>query len=293
MIYGGVKIKMRKNKNHALIIAAGIMMFIVLAQTLAFATDYIKGYPATDISLNTWYSGVSGDSESNTPYLCFTTSSRSDSKYQIILRNKSQYKIVVNIWLYNPEYGWSTGWYGAPEADPYNTVTRTFSIEGSFKSNSKYCLQVWSAGLAGSGDRGDFEICVQEIVANTDNQKGSSISDTPSSESQPDNLAVVLPSEIMDLSAVKITKPKAAKKSATIKWKKISRKNLKKTKKVQVQVSPDPGFNYGVMTKNVSARKTSVKINKLKSKKKYYIRIRALNGDHVSKWSSVKSVKAK
>ncbi len=97
------------------------------------------------------------------------------------------------------------------------------------------------------------------------------------------------------LKAVKISKPKAAKKSMTVKWKKVSKKKLKKIKKIQIQYSTDKTFKTGVKTKYAKAKKTSLKIKKLKSKKKYYVRIRAYtksrNTVHVSKWSAVKSVK--
>lgn len=94
------------------------------------------------------------------------------------------------------------------------------------------------------------------------------------------------------LKGVKISKPKAAKKSATIKWKKPSKKNLKSIKRIEIQYSMDCNFRSGVKTTTVNAKKTSKKI-KLPKGKKYYVRIRAINGDHVSAWSAVKSVKAK
>ncbi len=99
------------------------------------------------------------------------------------------------------------------------------------------------------------------------------------------------------LPAVKITKPKAAKKSATVKWKKVSKANQKKIANIQIQYSPDKTFK--TRAKTVTAKKTAAsrKITKLASKKTYYIRIRAYKKDakgvHVSKWSTVKSVKAK
>ena len=99
------------------------------------------------------------------------------------------------------------------------------------------------------------------------------------------------------LPAVKISKPKAAKKAATIKWKKVSKKNLKKIAKIEIQYSMDKTFKTGV--KKVYAKKSAVskKISKLKSKKTYYIRIRAYKKSggavHVSKWSAVKKIKIK
>lgn len=99
------------------------------------------------------------------------------------------------------------------------------------------------------------------------------------------------------LPAVKITTPKAAKKSATIKWKKVSKKNQKKIAKIQIQYSTDRTFKTGVKTVTAKKSAASKKITKLTSKKTYYVRIRAYKKsggvEHVSKWSAVKSVKAK
>ena len=99
------------------------------------------------------------------------------------------------------------------------------------------------------------------------------------------------------LPAVKIKKPKALKKGATIKWKKISKKNRKKIKKVQIQCSTDKYFRKNVKTKYAKSSKTSYRIKGLKSGKKYYVRIRAYTVKgleaHASKWSKKKSFKAK
>lgn len=105
------------------------------------------------------------------------------------------------------------------------------------------------------------------------------------------------PAEIRDLPSVKISKPKAEKKKTTIKWKKISKKNLKKIRKVEIQYSPDKYFKTGVVKKYANAKKTSYKLKGLKKGKKYYVRIRAYTASgsaiHVSGWSKTKSVKAK
>ena len=101
--------------------------------------------------------------------------------------------------------------------------------------------------------------------------------------------------EIADLPKVKITKPKAAKKSATIKWKKVSKKNQKKIAKIQIQYSLDKMFKTGLKTVTAKKTATSKVIKKLKSKKTYYVRIRAYTKSggkvHISKWSKIKSVK--
>lgn len=101
------------------------------------------------------------------------------------------------------------------------------------------------------------------------------------------------PTEIVDLPAVKISKPKAAKKKITVKWKKVSKANLKKIGGIQIEVATDPGFTSIVKTATAGKKKTSKVIKGLSPKTKYYVRIRAYAaGNHVSVWKS-KSVKVK
>ncbi|MBQ6315460.1 MAG: hypothetical protein IJI11_07705, partial [Mogibacterium sp.] len=98
---------------------------------------------------------------------------------------------------------------------------------------------------------------------------------------------------IVDLPAVKISKPSAGKKKITVKWKKVSKKNLKKISGIQIQVATDPNFTNIVKTATAGKKKTSKIIKGLSSKTKYYVRIRAYAAEnHVSAWK-VKSVKVK
>ena len=101
------------------------------------------------------------------------------------------------------------------------------------------------------------------------------------------------PTEIIDLPTVKISKPAAGKKKVTVKWKKVSKKNLKKIGGIQIQIATDPGFTNIVKTATVGKKKTSKTIKGLQAKTKYYVRIRAYAaGNHVSAWKS-KSLKVK
>ena len=104
------------------------------------------------------------------------------------------------------------------------------------------------------------------------------------------------PKEIQDLPVVKISKPKAAKKKVTVKWKKVSKKNQKKIQGIEIQIATDSGFKNIVKRTTASKKKTSKTVKKLKSKTKYWVRIRAYknaaDGKHVSAWK-VKSFKAK
>jgi phosphodiesterase/alkaline phosphatase D-like protein len=98
------------------------------------------------------------------------------------------------------------------------------------------------------------------------------------------------------LPKTKITSLKKGKKKITVKWKK-----KKQITGYQIQYSTDKKFKKNRKTVTVKAKKTSRTITKLKSKKKYYVRIRTYktvksNGKtkkSYSGWSAVKSVKTK
>jgi hypothetical protein len=100
------------------------------------------------------------------------------------------------------------------------------------------------------------------------------------------------------LPKIKISKPAAGKKSVTVKWKKLSTKNKKKADKIEVWVCPNKSFKASdTIMKTASKSKASLKIKKLKSKKKYYVKTRTIkyvNGvKTVSKWSTPKKFKVK
>lgn len=87
-----------------------------------------------------------------------------------------------------------------------------------------------------------------------------------------------------------ISKLKAGKKKVTVKYKKISG-----SYGYQIQYSTNSKFKSGNKSKTTS--KLSKNIKKLKSKKKYYVRIRTyrtVNGKKIySNWSKVKNIKVK
>ena len=84
-----------------------------------------------------------------------------------------------------------------------------------------------------------------------------------------------------------ITSVKAQSKAFTVKWKKKS--NITG---YQIQYSTNSKFKKGNKSIKIKNAKTgSKKITKLKSNKKYYVRIRTYKGKKYSKWSKVKSAK--
>ncbi len=92
---------------------------------------------------------------------------------------------------------------------------------------------------------------------------------------------------------VKVSKTTAKKKGVVVTWKKV-----KNVTGYEIQLATDKKFKKNKKTVKVNKQNASKKtVKKLKSKKKYYVRVRTykvVNGKKVySKWSKVKSVKTK
>ena len=96
-----------------------------------------------------------------------------------------------------------------------------------------------------------------------------------------------------------IKKPKKAKKAIKVKWKRQKAKMSKsRITGYQIQLATDSKFTKDVKTVNVKGyKKTSRKVKKLKSKTKYYVKVRTymtVGGTTCySGWSKVKTVKTK
>ena len=118
--------------------------------------------------------------------------------------------------------------------------------------------------------------------------------ETPSNPGeQPDEPTTpTTPAEIVNLPKVTIKTPKAGKKKVTVKWKKVSKTNQKKISGIEIQVASDSKFVTIVKKTTAGKTKTSKTIKSLKSKKTYWVRIRAYkkasDGKHVSVWKSKK-----
>lgn len=95
-----------------------------------------------------------------------------------------------------------------------------------------------------------------------------------------------------------IKKPAAAKKALTAKWKAPSKAHQKQITGYKVEWSTDKAFKKGVKSKLVKgAKKTSLKVTKLKSKKTYYVRVCSYKkigkAYYYSPWSKVQKAKVK
>lgn len=92
-------------------------------------------------------------------------------------------------------------------------------------------------------------------------------------------------------------KAKAKKNKVTVTWKKIKKaikdkKLRKKIKGVHVQCATDKAFTDIVVEGKVNANKTKM-VLKLQKKKTYFVRVRYVGTDGVSKWTKAKRVKTK
>ena len=93
-------------------------------------------------------------------------------------------------------------------------------------------------------------------------------------------------------SYVKGMKIAKGKGKITVKWKKQSKKNLKKFSGYQIRYSTSADMS-GAKYVNVGKKSKSKKIGKLAKKTKYYVQMRSYTGGFYSGWSAVKSVKTK
>ena len=103
---------------------------------------------------------------------------------------------------------------------------------------------------------------------------------------------------VAGLPKIKISKPSAAKKSVTVKWKKLDKKQLKKgVTNVEVWVCPNAGFGAGdTIIKFAGKKKASLKVKGL-AKGTYFVKVRAIKNvggvKYYTAWSKVKKVKVK
>ncbi len=87
------------------------------------------------------------------------------------------------------------------------------------------------------------------------------------------------------------------KKTITVTWKKLSKSKKKKVSGIEVQYAQDSKFRNNAVIKKAGKSKTSMTLKKLKSKKKYWVRIRTykIKGGikYVSRWSRARAVRVK
>ncbi len=155
-----------------------------------------------------------------------------------------------------------------------------------------YCY----AGTAGEQYAKDNEF-EYEILSDKENppQNPNNNKNKPNQTVNPVNKAKITPSKGKKLTASKPAKIKevkltAKKKKLNVKWKKVSGAT-------GYEVTYATNNKFTKNKKTVKVKKNKVTINKLKSKKKYYVKVRAYkkaNGDiNYGKWSKVIKKKTK
>ncbi|SDB58376.1 hypothetical protein [Butyrivibrio sp. INlla16] len=96
----------------------------------------------------------------------------------------------------------------------------------------------------------------------------------------------------------KISKPKlsATSKSVTVKWSKLSKKDLKKADKIEIWICTNKSFSEkDTIKKTVKKSKDCLTVKGLKSKKTYYVKMRTIKNvsgvKNVGSWTKVKKIK--
>ena len=94
-----------------------------------------------------------------------------------------------------------------------------------------------------------------------------------------------------------LKKLRAKKNKVQVTWNKIrknkaGKKLIKQIRYIEIQAARDPEFQNIVATKNVGKKKSKT-VLKLGRKTTYFVRVRYVGADGVSKWSKVKKVKTR
>ena len=164
----------------------------------------------------------------------------------------------------------------------YNEVSTVIPATGhNFGNNSPNCLV---CGVANP----NYVAPTQPTPSPTPSTAPTQPNQNDTNTSNDENVTVISKPK-----SASIKKVKGAKKAISVTWKKVSG-----VKGYQVQVATDKKFKKNKKTVNIKKQKTTkTTVKKLKSKKKYYVRVRTykiVNGKKVySSWSKVKSVKTK
>ena len=207
--------------------------------------------------------------------------------YNCINHEKTRYVQVT------PQYGKVCGTYRiyCDECEEYITPVLTchsyYTVkneDGTTTTKCSRCGQVEgkdsgnNGGTSGGGSSSGSASTQDTSTNNGNTQSGSSSS------------AAV---KAVKAKKVVVKKAKAAKKALVVTWKAV-----KNVTGYQIQISTNKKFKKNKKTITVAKKKATKKtVKKLKSKKKYYVRVRAykvINGKKVyGKWSKVKTVTTK
>ena len=167
-------------------------------------------------------------------------------------------------------------------------------IEGTKRSIPKtdHRYGAWQTTTAATTEHEGVSTRTCSVCGDKQTKSIPKLTPAPSPSPSPAVTVPSVPVEIVDLPAVKISKPVAGKKNVTVRWAKPSKKNLNKIQGIEIHVTGPGVDKYAAAGK----KKTSKKIGGLAPKQKYTVQVRSygyINGvKHVSGWKS-KSVKLK
>ncbi len=185
-----------------------------------------------------------------------------------------------------------------------NTVGNDVSVSMSFNGKNlvkgvdytetrSYTADGYTISLAGIGnytDSREINVKIKNAGSNVPSGGAGTSANSGTASNSNTGTSAKPSAKTTKLKKPTISKLTKGRKQFKVKWKKVSG-----ITGYQIQYSTSKKFTKKT-TKTVKvkgAKKTSATVKKLKSKKKYYVRIRTYKGKKYSSWSKVKSVKVK
>lgn len=213
---------------------------------------------------------------------------------------ETPYKGNVQWWLRSPgmsenyavevyEYGW-VSYLGNNVDRSYDGVRPALHLNLSSSNLYSYAGTVCSDGTINNNTGNNNSNSANNNTGNTNNNKNNTKPSTKTTASKKPTKRALLPVEKMTGSLKSVKSP--AKSNLAITWKKLS-----KVTGYHVQFSAKSNFKKGTIERKFKQKVTKTKVRPVKSKKKYYVRMRPYTKSgsktYYGKWSKVKSVKIK
>lgn len=213
---------------------------------------------------------------------------------------ETPYKGNVQWWLRSPgmsenyavevyAYGW-VSYLGSNVDRSYDGVRPALHLNLSSSNLYSYAGTVCSDGTINNNTGNNNSNSANNNTGNTNNNKNNTKPSTKTTASKKPTKRALLPVEKMTGSLKSVKSP--AKSNLAITWKKLS-----KVTGYHVQFSAKSNFKKGTIERKFKQKVTKTKVRPVKSKKKYYVRMRPYTKSgsktYYGKWSKVKSVKIK
>lgn len=213
---------------------------------------------------------------------------------------ETPYKGNVQWWLRSPgmsenyavevyAYGW-VSYLGNNVDRSYDGVRPALHLNLSSSNLYSYAGTVCSDGTINNNTGNNNSNSANNNTGNTNNNKNNTKPSTKTTASKKPTKRALLPVEKMTGSLKSVKSP--AKSNLAITWKKLS-----KVTGYHVQFSAKSNFKKGTIERKFKQKVTKTKVRPVKSKKKYYVRMRPYTKSgsktYYGKWSKVKSVKIK